>query len=136
MRKLLVSALTAVFALAPACTTVEPTEISFKYSATVTGHVRYAVSLSPAEGFDVKISTVDNIGESTAVFHATTDSEGAFTMEVPCKGPNGFSSVKVWVDKFVHDGKMYDSSSRSITLKAGVTSSDLILTLDSGISVE
>ena len=135
MRKLLVFSLTAVFAMLSACTAVEPTEISFKYSATVTGHVRYDKSLSPAEGFDVKISITDNADASTAVYHATTNSEGAFTIEVPCKGKNGISA-KAEVDKFVYEGRMYSSFSKSGTVKAGETSSDLSVTLTSGVEVE
>ena len=135
MRKLLVFALAAVFAMLSACTTVEPTEISFKYSATVTGHVRYDKSLSPAEGFDVKISVTDKVDASTATFHATTDSEGAFTLKVPCKGKNGIGA-KAEVSQFVHEGRMYTSTSKSADIKAEETSSDLVLTLYTPVEVE
>lgn len=135
MRKLLVFALAAVFAMLSACTTVEPTEISFKYSATVTGHVRYDKSLSPAEGFDVKITITDKADASTSIRHATTDSEGAFTLIVPCKGKNGISA-KAEVSQFVHEGRMYSSASKSGDAKNGESSADLILTLSSSVEID
>lgn len=135
MKNLLVFALTAVFAMLSACTAVEPSEISFKYSATVTGHVKYDKSLSPAEGFDVKISVTDNADASTSVHHATTDSEGAFTVKIPCKGVSGISA-SVKVDQFVYEGRMYSSTTKNGTVKAGETSSDLSVTLNAGVDVE
>lgn len=129
-----VAALLGVFLL-DGCTKVAPTTVNYKYSATVRGSVEYDNG-NPAAGFEVAISLG---GAPQSKYHAVTDSDGKFSITIPCLGKAGLSGVTANVTNFVYKGKKYSATKAASAggdVKPGESSPNLALTLNAGVSVE
>ena len=133
MKKIVLLAVAALAGvLLAGCAKVSPTEVNYKYNATVRGSVEYANG-NAASGFEVSLSVM---GAPQSKYHAVTGSDGNFSVTIPCLGKEGLS-VSASVSNFVYKGKKY-SSTKSATGKAdaGGSTEKLSLTLNEGTSVE
>lgn len=119
MKKLMILALAALFALA-SCQKVEPTSISYKYTATVQGTVFYAQGNTFAEsGYVLEITVNDGV-EDKEYAAAINSSNGGYSLSVPCKSSNGITVNSLKFKEYKNDGKTYGYTlSTPFTVKAG-----------------
>ena len=131
MKKFLILTMTVILGLMlTGCGKVEPTNLDYKYKATVKGSVSFDNG-NGASGFEVALTIT---GAPAASYHVVTDNAGNFNIIIPCLGKDGLS-VKASIKDFVYMGKKYSSKAdASGTAKAGESVS-LTLTLNDGTAI-
>lgn len=133
MKKIVLLAVAALAGvLLAGCAKVSPTEVNYKYNATVRGSVEYANG-NAASGFEVSLSVS---GAPQSKYHAVTGSDGNFSISIPCLGKDGLT-VAASISNFVYKGKKYNSkSTKTGKAEAGGSTEKLVLELNDGVSVE